>query len=125
CAYGFAQADAFRHSTTPSMIFPRPSRNLSGSTTCLLATASVKESAAVAKDRAASFLSAPLLDPKSASMPWTIAGIKEIPRSNMARKFIGSPDLLVYRGGAEARSSEMDLKLSATPRLCGEKWSIG
>src|SRR5438445_8224675 len=69
-----AQAEAFRHSTTPSITFPRPSRNLSASMTSRLATASASPMAAEAKESAASFLSLELLWPNSASLTVVVAG---------------------------------------------------
>src|SRR5579864_8311110 len=83
-----AQVLALKHSTTPSMILPNPSRKLASSTMSLLLTASVTDNAALANDMAADFLSAPLLLPESASMPCTMAGINAIPLSNFDRKFI-------------------------------------
>src|SRR5438874_12715728 len=99
-----AQAEAFRHCTTPSITFPRPSRNLSASMTSRLATASANPMAAEAKESAASFLSLELLWPKSASIPWTMAGMKAMPCRSLARKGIYVLlEMKLNRGGAEVR----------------------
>src|SRR5437868_14705981 len=99
-----AHAEAFRHCTTPSITFPRPSRNLSASMTSRLATASAEPMAAEADERAASFLSLELLWPKSASIPWTMAGMKAMPCRSLARKGIFVLlEVKLNRGGAEVR----------------------
>src|SRR5579862_8640978 len=75
----FAQVDAFKHSTVPSIIFPRPSLNLPSSTMFRFVTCSVSDNAAPTNDKAACFLSAPLRPPNKPSIPLTIEGTKDIP----------------------------------------------
>jgi hypothetical protein len=80
--FAFAQAEAFKHCTTPSITNPIPDRNFSGSTISRAATASVIANAFCRNVIAAPFFSAPDLFPNRPSMPLTNAGTKAIPRNS-------------------------------------------
>src|SRR5205809_71886 len=104
----------------------------------LLVTASVTDRAELMKDNAAAFLSAPVLLPKSASMPWTTAGMNATPLSSFARKFIWFSPLLVigyqlsvfgkkaFSHEAHERHVPADCKVIGVPRFARDdkNWSV-
>ena len=83
---GFAQVEAFKHRTVPSITALSPCLNFSGSTICRDVTASVSCSAADTNDIAAFFFSTPERLANNPSIPVTMEGTNAIPCSSLDRK---------------------------------------